>query len=136
VGFTPKPLKGSAKLERRDKVNKRHRVEQAEMQAAKKRDGGKCRFPHCRLKELVVDAAHLEHRGPGGNPAGDRTKVDSVISLCRQHHSMFDRHDMAITPLTERGTDGPCEFRWRDGHDGPMTRYAVERTFRVSETRT
>jgi hypothetical protein len=136
VGFVPKPVKGTATRERRQKVDKHHRSEQDEMTATKKLDGYKCRRPGCKNKTMAVQCAHLEHRGPGGNPDGSRTKRHKLITLCIEHHSMFDRHDMAITPLTEKGTRGPCEFRWRDGRSGELDRYALERTYHVSETRT
>ncbi len=129
-----KPLAGTGKLERdaRKATHKAH--EQREMQAAKKRDKV-CRFPRCPFtKHLVLDPAHLRHRGMGGNPKGDRTTRDSVITLCRRHHDQFDRGDLEIEVLTPRGTDGPCMFSLR-GESGRMEHIASERLIGITEPR-
>ena len=107
-----KPAKGSALLARRQRSALRRAAEQKAMQAAKRRDGLRCMYPGClyRTKDLPIDACHLRHRGMGGNPAVDRTRRDQLISLCRIHHGQLDAGDIDITPLTPRGTDGPCSF--------------------------
>jgi hypothetical protein len=113
----PKPRRGDALLERRTKRAATVKAEQAEMQAALKRDGRKCCVPDCIYshKKLPVDACHLVHRGMGGNPKRDRTTRQQIVSLCRIHHGQLDAGEITVQPLTSRGTDGPCFFLLRDG---------------------
>lgn len=37
-----------------------------------------------------LEYAHLEHRGMGGNPTGDRTQPEKLITLCFICHGLFD----------------------------------------------
>lgn len=124
-----KPKKGSALLASRARRAGRVAAEQKVMQEAKRRDGHQCRVPACeyRPKRLRIEAAHLVHRGMGGDPRGTRTTRAGLISLCVIHHAEFDAGQLTILPLTERGTDGPCSFTLED------TRF--ERTVGVPETR-
>lgn len=73
-------------------------------------DGGRCRFPYCEHKELVVDPCHVVHRGSGGNPAGDRTTLESIIAFCRKHHEDYDHGRVGFDQKTAAGTRGPCVF--------------------------
>lgn len=102
----PKPDRGTAALERRQKRLLRARHERAVMDDCKRRDRYRCRFPGCTYHDLVVHACHLEHRGMGGNPTGDRTIRQKLITLCAYHHGELDRGRLMVTPLTEKGTDG------------------------------
>jgi len=108
----PKPRRGDALLERRTKRATTVKAEQAEMQAALKRDGRKCRVPACQYmaQNLPIDACHLRHRGMGGNPARDRTTRQQIISLCRIHHGQMDAGELVVYPMTEAGTDRQCRF--------------------------
>jgi 5-methylcytosine-specific restriction endonuclease McrA len=81
----PKPAKGSAlKAKRRRKAQGARRERQI-MTQAKARDGYRCRV----CGQPGTDAAHLRHRGMGGNPAGDRTTLENLVCLCRQCHNKF-----------------------------------------------
>lgn len=130
-----KPLKGAALLARRDRRSDAVKHERHEMDAAKRRDRNVCRWPKCEFakKGLAIHAAHLWHRGAGGNPDGTRTKRNQLIALCARHHQLLDHADLSIVPLTEHGTDGPCDFGMRI--NGEMQRWAIERTHLVSERR-
>lgn len=132
----PKPLKGEYLLQRKEARAARVAAEQKVMQDAKKRDGGKCRVPRCEYakRELPVDPCHFTHRGMGGNPDGDRTTREQVISLCRIHHSMFDRGDLDISPMTDAGADGPCAYSVRS-ESGRMEHIATETVIGISTTR-
>lgn len=107
---SPKPARGSYALERTGKARAVKAAERKEMQAALKRDGYRCRYPGCKYPGLRVDAAHMVHRGMGGNPKLDRTTRDQLIGLCIVHHGCFDSGEFAIRPYTPSGTDGLCSF--------------------------
>jgi len=132
-----KPLKGSALLQRR--INRKAVVaaEQKEMRAALTRDGHKCRFPRCDVRDLPIDPCHLQHRGMGGNPKGDRTERKTVIALCRIHHGLYDRGELDIEPLTPDVFDGPCDWYVYAILNEPKRRihWATESRIGISETR-
>lgn len=137
MAFTPKPPKGSAFMERKGRRAQRIQVEHSEMQAAKKRDGFRCRWPGCNGKfkglDLPIDACHgIAHRGPGGNPDGSRTKQAVIISLCREHHRQLDGHEIEIHPLTSAVFDGPVSFHVRCEESGVMQHVASETSIGVS----
>jgi hypothetical protein len=137
VAMFLKPVRGTFLLERRAKRRSRVTAEQREMQAAKVRDGGKCRWPRCDYagQKLPIDPCHFVHRSMGGNPKGDRTTRQTVISLCRVHHGLFDRGDVDIVPMRPvEMADGPCVFFVRS-ESGRMDHVATERVIGVSETR-
>ncbi len=134
-----KPIRGVALLARREKRAVTVKLEQQAMQAAKKRDGGKCRWPRCEYakKQLPIDAAHfIQHRGIGGDPTGRRTASKAlIVSLCRIHHSLFDLAEIDIQPLTDAHADGPLLFYVRDKETGAFQHVASERSIGVSEAR-
>ena len=109
----PKPLRGTATLARRQRRVDLVKHEQREMAAAKRRDRG-CRWPGCTMVKkfrLALHACHsMQHRGMGGNPSGDRTRRDQLITFCAWHHGLFDRAFIDVQPRTGRGTDGPVDF--------------------------
>lgn len=133
MAFTPKPLKGTFRLERQGRRSKRVMAENTVIVEAKTRDGRRCRYPRCKLR-MVMHGSHLgKHRGMGGNPLGDRTTRDNIITQCAQHHQEFDLDLIDIRPLTNQGADGPCEFyRWINGEWVFVGR---ERTIHLSEPR-
>lgn len=103
-------------LDRKDTIAKQRAV----MEAAKKRDGHKCRWPHetkeeadvCRMFSL--HAAHLNHRGMGGDPELVRTKRELLVSMSTRCHDRFDGRI---------GTPGTRRFVYLDPKkkaDGPM----------------
>lgn len=76
-----------------------------------------CRFPACGCKRLglAYAVAHLQHKGMGGNPAGDRNDPRNLILLCcfrhRERPVSVDMGAIRITPLLEQlGARGPCVF--------------------------
>jgi hypothetical protein len=112
-----KPLRGTAVLERRERRAALKRHEDAEMRAAKKRDGYRCRVPRCKYRRdnLTMHAAHLRHRSMGGNPTGDRTTRDQLITLCARHHGEFDAGRLMMEICNpQSGTNGEVAFVWRD----------------------
>ena len=106
----PKPPKGEALLARKTSEAEHKAREQAIMRDAVRRDGHRCRVPDCTYRTMPIDPCHEQHRGMGGNPAEDRTTVETVIAACRIHHGLYDRGELDITPLTANGFRGRCEF--------------------------
>lgn len=83
------------------------------------RDGVGCRWPGCEFwqRGYRVENAHLEDSGMGGDPALIRTQRQKMIRLCIQHHQgrvSIHSKDLRVVPLTDKGTDGPCEFQVRN----------------------
>lgn len=136
AGPLPKPVKGTALLASRQRRADRVAHEQREMQAALKRDERKCRVPRCEFagKKLPIDPCHLTHRGSGGNPSGDRTRRDLIVSLCRVHHGLFDAAQMDVRPQTDAQADGPLDFLML-AESGRMEVFASERVGWVSVER-
>jgi hypothetical protein len=133
----PKPARGTALLARRTKRRELVAHEQKEMRAAKKRDEGKCRRPRCPYAKdkLTIHAAHMVHRGMGGDPTGTRSSRETIISLCAIHHGMYDASDLWITPLTAQDFDGPCEYFERNPETGQYDHIATETRIGVSVVR-
>jgi len=130
----PKPLKGEYRLEQKKNARHRKAIEEKVMAEAKRRDRGLCRWTGCEFKDLRVEAAHLEHRGMGGNPALDRTERHKLIALCVRHHQLFDHTKIDVVPIEPRGADGPCEFYTRMDTGG-WALVGRERSIHVPETR-
>lgn len=132
----PKPLRGTALLERRERRAKATAHEKAVMHQARVRDGFGCRVPRCEFKaqKLPLDVAHRVHRGMGGDPTGTRTTLDGLIALCRVHHAMYDAAQINIDPLSPEGFSGPCEFS-RLTESGRWDVFATERRIGVPGTR-
>lgn len=84
------------------------------------RDGIGCRWPGCEFwkRGYAVHGVHLEDMGMGGDPKLIRTQRNTMIRLCAKHHGPgpFTIHskDLRVIPLTDKGTDGPCEFQVRN----------------------
>lgn len=111
--FKDPPL--SRKVKRALKGREHKAAEDDEKTTVRKEDGY-CRFPSCgcRRFKLALHVAHLEHKGMGGNPAGDRSQAAKMILLCSARHRenviALDRGTLRIRPLTAAGTRGPCAF--------------------------
>lgn len=136
----PKPARGTALIERKQRRLDRVAAEQKVMQAALKRDHRVCRNPRCSFKKslkLPVDPCHaFQHRGSGGNPAGDRTaETKLIMSLCRGCHGLLDAGDLSIEPLTPEWCDGLCAFYAKDAETGQMVHLATEKVIGVSVER-
>ena len=84
------------------------------------RDGIGCRWPGCDFwkKGVIVDAAHTDQAaGIGGDPTLLRGQRHQKMRICRQHHRgpvSLHSGDLRVVPLTDKGTDGPCEFQQRN----------------------
>ena len=126
-----KPVRGTALLAKRKRSADRVSAEQAIMREAKRLDGFRCRNPRCenRSKKLPIDPCHKResHRGIGGNPKGDRTTLETVISLDRVCHGLYDAGLLDIEPLTAKGFRGPCSWYQRDPETGRSIHIATEK---------
>lgn len=75
-----------------------------------------CRFPLCGCKKLGLrlEVAHTQHKGAGGNPAGDRSTPETMILLCehRHQHGLVSLHKgtLEARPLTTLGYNGPVAW--------------------------
>lgn len=83
------------------------------------RDGIGCRWPGCEFwrQGYRVEGVHLEDMGMGGDKKLERSQRHKMIRLCIRHHQgPFSIHskDLRVVPLTDKGTDGPCEFQVRN----------------------
>jgi hypothetical protein len=110
----PKPARGTAKLERQMNRADIDKQEDKNKAVAKKRDG-KCRLPFCPwcavFEKQVHAGAHVLHaKGMGGDPSLSVSQPEHLMRLCHLSHMAQENHDWAVEPLTDRGTDGPCEF--------------------------
>jgi hypothetical protein len=99
--------------------------ERQEMTAVRQRDRA-CRFPlcGCRTLKLRLEVAHTQHRGMGGNPAGDRTSTASCVLLCMHRHQFgavsLHAGTLRHVPLTADGFDGPVAWEIYDDLGGWM----------------
>ena len=129
-----KPAKGEALLQRRAKRRMLDQAERIVMQAARQRDGNRCRVPECehRTAKLPIDVAHERHRGMGGNPKGDRTILEGLIALCRSHHGDYDAGRLEIAPVSGKnlGFSGFCEFKAEGRVIGYSAPYVAIQVFR------
>lgn len=110
-----KPAKGTAKKARRKRSRKAAAVERDHKADARERDGN-CRFPlcGCTRQGLALHVSHAEHKGMGGNPAGDRSLPELLVYLCRVRHRegriSIDRGTLRWVPLTDKGANGPIAW--------------------------
>ena len=137
AGALQKPMKGEALLDSRQRRADRVAQEQREMQAALHRDQRRCRFQPCvyEPKKLPIDPCHQQHRGMGGDPSGERTTRESIVSLCRVHHGMYDRGEIDVQPRTDRGFDDVCDLYQVNPITGHLEHVASEVRIGISEPR-
>jgi len=112
-----KPRKGTAVLERETRRAEHKAAEDEVIAEAKRLDGHRCRWPEHHKCRGGLEGAHVfKHRGMGGNPAGDLTTVDKVLTVCAWIHrrgpETIDGKDLRVDAETNQGTRGPCSF-WR-----------------------
>jgi hypothetical protein len=111
-----KPSREERKRATRTRRRERRETERAEKQIVRHRDQYRCRMPLCGCRDagMRLEVSHQRHKGMGGNPKGDRSTQDQMILLCRVRHQqgIISRHkgSLAIRPLTDAGTAGPCAF--------------------------
>lgn len=120
----PKPAKGTALIERRERRRAVEAFEDAEKHKVRIRDRMQCRWPQCgycrRYKNLTLHCAHIYGKGIGGDH-GFRSTADNMILLCSlRHEGPISLHsgDCRIEPVTDRGADGPCRFWINDEQRG------------------
>lgn len=46
-----------------------------------------CEIPGCNRR--AVDVCHIDARGMGGNPSGDKDVIENLMGKCREHHSEY-----------------------------------------------
>lgn len=46
-----------------------------------------CEIPGCELP--AVDINHIQARGMGGGPKGDKDHISNLMAMCRKHHNEF-----------------------------------------------
>jgi hypothetical protein len=59
----------------------------------------------------------MQAAGHGGDPTLLRGQRWQKMRICRQHHRgpvSLHSGDLRVVPLTDKGTDGPCEFQQRN----------------------
>jgi hypothetical protein len=116
----PKPSAAARRLAKHQTKSALKSGESKNKQAARRRDGHRCRFPLCGCRRLRLrnEVAHLEHKGQGGDPLGRRSETGNLILLCVQRHQdgavSWHHGTMRVRPLTPNGTDGPVAFETWD----------------------
>jgi hypothetical protein len=126
-----KPARSSRIDKRRAKLDRKAQ-EDKEMAVVRRRDK-RCRFPLCgcgKLK-LTLQVSHKEHRGMGGNPAGDRTDRRTMVLVCIARHRgnsiSLDRGTLKWEPVNaDLGANGPIE--WYEASPDGWDLLAAERT--------
>ena len=89
--------------------------EEAKKVDVRKRDK-RCRVPLCGCKTfgLALHVSHSQHKGMGGNPAGDRSAPELMVLVCSARHRenviSIDRGTLRWRPLTKKGADGPIAW--------------------------
>lgn len=118
----PKPAKGSALIERRERRAEVEAYEEGEKRAVRLRDK-RCRWPHCaNCKAFTprLEVAHVIAKGMGGDHSlkSSRDQMVLIDYLTHQGRDGLEQHGRKIEPLTDQGTDGPCAFYVADGVGG------------------
>ncbi len=115
----PKPARGTFKREHRQRQTSVESREKRLKAESKRLDGHRCRFPRC-PESADLESAHLNsHKGIGGDPKGLRTRLETLLTLCRRHHAMLDGREMPrlrVEPYGLLGARTECQFwiekRW------------------------
>jgi hypothetical protein len=115
-----KPCATARKKEKLQAGREARSRESENKKEARRRDGYRCRFPLCgchRLKlslEARLEVSHQTHKGAGGNPTGDRSTPDRLLTLCshRHQHGAVSRHrgTLRARALTAAGMNGPVAW--------------------------
>jgi hypothetical protein len=111
-----KPLAATRRLKRRRDRSALRTTEDKNKQAARRRDGHRCRFPRCGCRRVSIrlEASHLKHKGAGGNPSGSRSTPAGLILMCAQRHQdgvvSVHKGTLRVRPLTRKGCDGPVAW--------------------------
>jgi hypothetical protein len=119
----PKPIKRRTVKAKRDKAKAANIGLVRE--AVFERDGEMCRIPHCMTHKAklhapffgVLELAHIDARGMGGNPDLTRDTTANTICCCAGHHQRFGKESLhsgyiKVRALTDKGADGPLCFEF------------------------
>jgi hypothetical protein len=120
VGALAKQPKGSRWMELRDKRKGLVKAEDAAKAEVRKRDRI-CRWPHCqncRRYKPAFEVAHVVRAKGMGGDHGTVSTPDKMMLLDRITHGEQERNTRDVRPLTDAGTDGPCEFWSWTAQDG------------------
>jgi hypothetical protein len=121
----PKPAKGSQQRERVTRSLQRRDKEKSAGDAAKRRDGYRCVWPHqdrlerelCR-RSSWKEAMHWKGKGMGGNPDGTRNVRRNLVTGCPEVHqgpNSLHAGRKRIRALTPELMDGPRAFDEKRG---------------------
>ncbi len=116
-----KPVRGAYRIEQKLKRRKLEADEDAIKRDAKRRDHHRCRWPHetpeeadrCRM--LAIQAAHLTHKGMGGDKQLIRTTRELLVTFGARCHDLFDgrvfgAEQRRLQFITIEKADGPLAF--------------------------
>jgi hypothetical protein len=112
------PIAVTKKAKKQLRTGRRSK-EKSNKDKARDRDNRRCRFPLCGCKGtgLALEVSHDKHKGSGGNPTGDRSKPELLITLCVHRHQTgrVSRHAQNIRTryLTDRRNNGPVAWELR-----------------------
>ena len=128
-----KPRPGAHRLKKHgDKATVRT-TEKKNKVSAKVRDGHRCRAPHATREEyetcamLRIESGHVQHKGMGGNPTGDRNEVAGFITFgLRCHKERFDKELLRPRFLSDDRANGLIAWEERETHDAPWVETHVE----------
>lgn len=66
---------------------------------------------YCSIKSEWAHLGDKKRFKTRGQEPAERHCTTGSLMLCDRHHRMYDiEHTLTITPLTERGADGPLKF--------------------------
>lgn len=100
------------KVRRHLQRRQRTAAEDANKRAVRRRDKT-CRFPFCgcRKFQIALEVSHVQHKGMGSDPTGERSQPALMMLLCQARHRAHlfsvDQKNVRWEPLTEAGADGP-----------------------------
>lgn len=119
-GDLRKPSRTARKKAKLKTTKDRRTTETTNKRSAKARDKWRCRFPLCGCKKLGLamdarlESSHDKHKGAGGNPSGDRSLTELLITLCLHRHQdgIVSRHKGTLRTvyLTAAKNDGPVAW--------------------------
>lgn len=111
--------KGPTARARAQRARKLAAAERAAKAEVRSRHPG-CRFPLCGCRSRGVGlkgaltVSHDQHKGMGGNPAGDRSAPELMMQLCKWRHqdAPVSRHAGTLRTryLSDEKNDGPVAF--------------------------
>lgn len=118
--WAPGPhFKGSStspRVEKRQEKAETKAAEEKNKRKVRTRDKG-CRFPLCGCRKLKIQphVSHSQHKGMGGNPAGDRSAPELLIHLCacrhRENRISIDKGTLRWRELEKgKGSEGPIAW--------------------------